>query len=259
MYGFLSFLKFIDHACPASSIRAGPASGGLGRGVYGVTYAALNTTGGIARTRNPNKSGATFYLPAGGEYAEKLFSEEEARIQGAVEKEACIQQYVFEKTGVAPQVFASWGCGGQGFVLMEKMGRDLHSLLDVLRLVGEADLVTPSGAAFSKKGVLREVADGILGALEALADLACMHGDMHGGNIMFDQEGKIRFVDFGMARCENPSRWSDEKKKRTVKSQTRDVTELPGEVLKKQDAAPFGEFKKEGTWRQPLSFWGAKT
>uniref|UniRef100_A0A0G4HZE8 Protein kinase domain-containing protein n=1 Tax=Chromera velia CCMP2878 TaxID=1169474 RepID=A0A0G4HZE8_9ALVE len=237
----------------------------LGKGAYGSADLVLNKTG-IAKHRD-KETGVVSHLPPGGKYVLKKF--EEKRVWDYFDKkeseptrtEPCMQQYVFENIGMAPQVFASWKCGepAMGFLLMQRMGR---RLMDLSELLNAETLVDPaSGKEIKREDVTREVTKAFLGGLEALYSLGCMHQDLHDENIMFDLDGRLRFVDFGLAHCEKPGTKSETGMKKYITYESMSLVrlkELDAEEVEAQKNHDFGTFKILNTWKSPLSFWNAE-
>uniref|UniRef100_A0A0G4GLN5 Protein kinase domain-containing protein n=1 Tax=Chromera velia CCMP2878 TaxID=1169474 RepID=A0A0G4GLN5_9ALVE len=225
----------------------------LGDGAFGETHLAVNTTG-IAKTRD-RKTGKLSHLPAGKQYVMKDFGQQGAEIVGEFEDEACIQQFLFEKTKVPPQVFASWRCGEKGYVLMEQMGKSLEEFESRILFRSLWDSLTfPDGTKMSKEEAKKEITIAALGSLEAMAAVGCLHQDSHSANIMFDPSGRLRFVDFGLAQCENPALRSGSSLRQSVTDQAW-CSSYSEDVLEKQKKAPFGTYMKLPVWEKPLSFW----
>uniref|UniRef100_A0A0G4HL45 Protein kinase domain-containing protein n=1 Tax=Chromera velia CCMP2878 TaxID=1169474 RepID=A0A0G4HL45_9ALVE len=178
--------------------------------------------------------------------------------------EPCLQQYVFEQSGVAPQVFASWKCGDRGFMLMERLARSLSDFnSDILfRTLRQVFVDSDSFEKVSFKDVEKELMEAVFGAIEALLDIGCRHYDLHKENIMFDRTGRLRFLDFGLAECGDPASFaklSNEEKKEAVQKTLEGMAVADDGWTEAQKRLKYGVFKAKGTWKRPLSVFRAST
>ncbi|MFI8520877.1 lanthionine synthetase LanC family protein [Streptomyces sp. NPDC085481] len=60
--------------------------------------------------------------------------------------------------------------------------------------------VAPVGGAGDSRQATRDVLVAVLSAYATLHDRQVLHGDVHPGNLLVDAEGRVRILDFGLAR-----------------------------------------------------------
>lgn len=113
-----------------------------------------------------------------------------------VEKEAFMNELWMQakaaNIGVAPPIRKVLLSDSRGIMIMDSMKEDLEEVMEKYI----ADPMTTADDAY-EKGV--ELANQIGEQIMKLHRHNIIHGDIHQNNVMFDNEGKCRLIDYGMA------------------------------------------------------------
>jgi tRNA A-37 threonylcarbamoyl transferase component Bud32 len=156
----------------------------IGEGVYGeVQDIAENQVGKVYR---PFKSGTQVNIDAAGNRAEKrikLFSEDVKTIISGRNKEFALMRELAD-TGVVPKVGSK---GKFGFTMEKIRGESLHDFV-------HSTLQNPSDEQLLELG--RKAGE----ALKKVHGKGILHGDLHANNIIVDNKGNLKIIDFGLGK-----------------------------------------------------------